>query len=108
MDCREYDMRTKGLAKERVLVKSDQEASIVELQTQIAKRREYADYGIGTGIENSKVGDSNSNGTIERAIRDVGNQVRTFRSALESKVGKKLHLSMTIVPSMIRHAAYVS
>ena len=56
------DMRTVGLAKERVLVKLDQEESIVELQTQIAKRREYVDYGIETGIENSKVGDSNPNG----------------------------------------------
>ena len=90
-----------------MLVKSDQEASIVELQTQTAKRREYVDYGIGTGIEHSKVGDSNSNGKIERAIRDVGNQVRTLRSALESTFGRKLNLSMAIVPWMIRHAAYI-
>ena len=65
------DMCTIGMARERVVIKSDQEAAIVELQTEIAKRRNYADYGIGTGLENSKVGDSNSNGKIERAIRDL-------------------------------------
>ena len=101
------DMRTVGLANERVLVKSDQEASIVDLQLGIAKRREYADYGVGTGIENSKVGDSNSNGKIERAIRDVGNLVRTLRSALETKIGAKLNLSMAVIPWLIRHAAYI-
>ena len=101
------DMRTVGLARERVLVKSDQEASIVEMQLEIAKRRDYADYGVGTGIENSKVGDSNSNGKIERAIRDVGNMVRTLRSALEANIGKKIALSMTVVPWLIRHAAYL-
>ena len=81
------DMCTVGMARERVIVKSDQEASIVELQLAIAKRRNYEDYGVGTGVENSKVGDSNSNGKIERAIRDVGNMVRTLRSALEEKIG---------------------
>ena len=101
------DMRTVGLANERVLVKSDQEASIVDLQLGIAKRREYVDYGVGTGIENSKVGDSNSNGKIERAIRDVGNLVRTLRSALETKIGAKLNLSMAVIPWLIRHAAYI-
>ena len=100
------DLRTIGLAKERVIVKSDQEASIVELQGEVAKKRGYEDYGIGTGIENSKVGDSNSNGKIERANRDVGNLVRTLRSAIEEKIGQKLTLADSILPWMIRHAAY--
>ena len=34
------DMRTVGLANERILVKPDQEASIVDLQLGIAKRRD--------------------------------------------------------------------
>ena len=42
-------------------MKSHQEVSIVELQLEIAKRRDYADFGVGTGVENSKVGDSYSN-----------------------------------------------
>ena len=84
------DMATIGMAKERVVVKSDQEASIVEMQLEVARKRGFGDYGAGTGVENSKVGDSDSNGKIERAIRDVGNMVRTLRSALESNTGSKI------------------
>ena len=73
----------------------------------MAKKRGYEDYGIGTGIENSKVGDSNSNGKIERAIRDVGNLVRTLRSATEEQIGQTMTLAELIVPWMIRHAAYL-
>ena len=101
------DMSTVGMARERVIVKSDQEPAIVELQLEIAKKRGYGDYGIGTGIENSKVGDSDSNGKIERAIRDVGNMVRTLRSDLESRLGKNITLNMNIVPWIIRHASYL-
>lgn len=61
------DLGTIGMANERIILKSDQEASIVELQSEIARRRPT----VGTGMEQSKVGDSNSNGKIERAIRDV-------------------------------------
>ena len=78
----------------------------MEMQLQIARKRGFEDYGVGTGLENSKVGDSNSNGNIERATRDVGNIVRTLRSALESKIDKKIHMSMNIVPWLMRHAAY--
>ena len=84
------DLCTVGMARERIVVKSDQESSIVELQLEIAKLRGFGDYGVGTGVENSKVGDSDSNGKIERAIRDVGNMVRTLRSALEFKIGCKI------------------
>ena len=92
------DMNTIGMARERVVIKSDQEAAIVELQSEVARKRGFADYGVGTGIENSKVGDSDSNGKIERAIRDVKNMVRTMRSALESKIDQKITLKWKIVP----------
>ena len=95
------------MARERVIIKSDQEASIVELQTEIARKRGFEDFGVGTGIENSKVGDSDSNGKIERAIRDVKNLVRTLRSSLESRIGQKITLGSSIVPWLIRHAAYL-
>ena len=97
------DIVTVGMAKERIIVKSDQEASIVELQGEIAKRRN----SIGTGLENSKVGDSNSNGKIERAIRDVENMIRTLRSALSASIGEPIKLNMAIVPWLVRHAAYI-
>ena len=72
------DLNTSGMGKNKIIVKTDQVASVVELQTEIARRR----VDVGTISENSKVGDSNSNGIVERAIRDVGNMMRTLKSAL--------------------------
>ena len=78
------DMCTLGMVKERVAMKSDQEVSIVELQIAVAKRG-YGDHSVGAGVENSKVGDSDANGKIERAMLDVGNMVRTLRSTLTAR-----------------------
>ncbi len=97
------DLNTIGMGNHRIIVKTDQEASIVEMQSEIARRRSDA----GTSLENSKVGDSNSNGKVERAIRDVGNMVRTLKSALTENANMTMNLDMNIVPWMVRHAAYL-
>ena len=97
------DMDTVGLAQERVITKTDQEASIIQLQHEIARQRK----DVGTAIENSRVGDSDSNGKIERTIREVKGMIRTFRSDLEEKIGQELRLDSPIVPWIVRHAAYV-
>ena len=98
------DLSTVGLAGERIIIKSDQEASIAELQNEIARRRGSP----GTGIENSKVGDSNSNGKIERAIRNVANMIRTIRSSLSASIGEEVKLGWSIVPWIVRHAFTLS
>ena len=97
------DLGTVGLTQERIIAKSDQEASIVQLQHEIAKLRK----GVGTGIENSRVGDSDSNGMIERGIREVKGMTRTLRCHLEEKLNKDIKLTDPIVPWMVRHAAYI-
>ena len=97
------DIETVGLANERIITKTDQEASIVQLQQEVARQRKEA----GTALENSRVGDSDSNGKIERNIREVKGMIRTFRCAIESKTGKEVRLDDPIVPWMVRHAAYV-
>ena len=99
------DLTAFGYSSVDLLVKSDQEPAIIELQGEIASKRGYEDYGVGTGIENSKVGDSNSNGKIERAIQDVAKLVRTLRSALEAKLNTKVMLNAPVVPWLIRHGA---
>ena len=70
------DLDTCGLDGCRIVLKSDQEPSIVEVQNKIAELRRQA-HSHGTIIENSKVGDSNSNARIERAIQELGGLVRT-------------------------------
>ena len=78
-----WDMETVGLQGERVLVKSDQEASITDLGREIATLRGAH----GTGMDEFRVGDHNSNATIEQAVQEVEGMTRTLRSALESKIG---------------------
>ena len=59
------DLETVGIQNYRVILKNDGEAAILEVQREIAKRRsEY-----GSAIENSKVGDSNSNATMRERPR---------------------------------------
>ena len=97
------DIESVGLANERIITKTDQEPAIVQLQQEVAKQRKEA----GTALENSRVGDSDSNGKIERAIREVKGLIRTFRCDIEGKTGKTVKLSDPIVPWIVRHAAYV-
>ena len=97
------DIETVGLSKERIISKTDQEPSIVQLQQEVATRRKDG----GTALENSRVGDSDSNGKIERAIRDVKGMIRTLRSSVEEKTGKTIRLDAAIVPWIIRHSAYI-
>ena len=50
------DMETIGMSNERIILKSDQESSVVDVAKGIARGRQH----YGTAIEHSKVGDSNS------------------------------------------------
>ena len=61
----------------------------------------------GTALEDSKVGDSNSNGKVERAIQDLKGLVRTLRAWLEHKTGSKIALEDPIVPWIVRHAGFL-
>ena len=85
------DLDTCGLDGCRLVLNSDQEPSIVEVQHAIKDARGKA-HSHGTAIENSKVGDSNSNARVERAIQELGGLVRTVTSALESRHGQKIPL----------------
>ena len=98
------DLETVGLKNERIVLKSDQEPAMVDVLKEIQKSRE-CDYG--SALDNSRVGDSDSNGTIENAIGSFAGVARTLRIALEEKVNSKLSASDPIIPWLIRHAAHV-
>ena len=97
------DMETIGLAQEKIILKADQEVSMTDVQKAIVKARA----GHGTALEQSRVGDSNSNGRVERSIQDLKGLIRTLRSATEEKTGEKIHLEDPIVPWMVRHAGHL-
>ena len=70
------DLETVGLRNERVIVKTDQETSANDIAREVAKNRseEY-----GTGLDNSAVGASDTNATVERAVRHISNEDRLDR-----------------------------
>ena len=89
-----------------MVVKSDQEPSIIEVQKEIAEFRRKAGVG-GTALENPRVGDSQSNGRVERAIEELGGLIRTHKAGLKSRLGHKILLTHPTVPWMIKHAASI-
>ena len=60
-----------------------------------------------TGFEDSRVGGSNSNGKIERMIREVKGFIRTFRAGLQEEIGSVVALDAPIALWIIRYAGYV-
>ena len=59
------DLETVGLANERIIIKAVQENSITDVQRAVVRlRKDYA-----TCIEQSRVGDSNSNVKVEGRFR---------------------------------------
>ena len=99
------DLATCGMDHNMIIVKSDQEPIIKELQEGIARQRRQ-DGAVGTILENSRVGDSVSNGRTERAIQEVAGLLRTLKFALEERTGgSKIGLDHLVVPWMAKHAA---
>ena len=64
-----------------VRIKSDQEPAIVDIQRAVIAKRG----NVFTILVNSPVGDSQSNGRVENAIKKVRNMVKTILSSLESR-----------------------
>ena len=98
------DLETVGLREDRIIIEDDQEPAIIDVSKETATNRGGR---FGTALDNSRVGDSDGNGTIERAIQDVEGQCRTMRSALEENIGNKITLRSAITPWLIRHAGYL-
>ena len=83
--------------------KSDQERSMVAVYNEVAKMR--APYKLVP--EHSPKGDSQSNGSIERANRSVKGQMRVLLFALEANIKKKIDLRHPVIAWMVTHAGYV-
>ena len=55
-------------------------------------------------IEPSPVGESQSNGFIERAVRSVEEIVRTHKLALESRLGERIAIDHPAIAWLIEHS----
>ena len=75
------DIEELGYGGAPVRIKSDQEPAIVDVQRTVIAKRGNAP----TILVNRPVGDSQSNGRVEHAIKEVRNVVKTILSSLESR-----------------------
>ena len=100
------DIDSSGFDKARLFVKNDQEPAIKEVQDELSRRRKEM-RAMGTAEENSRVGDSSSNGRVERCIQELGGQVRTLKVALEDRLQTRIPLSHPITHWIIKHAASI-
>ena len=88
----------------RMILKSDQEPSILALLE--AVKRELGE-ACEIVPEQSPVGEHQSNGQVENAIRIVQAQVRTMRIGLQSRYRRRIKADHPIMPWLIHHAAFV-
>lgn len=100
------DVATVGVQDGRLVVKSDQEESVKELQEEILKLRTKR-HGAATALENSRLGDLNSNAKVERAVQEVMGVTRALKMALEERTKGAIHLDHPVVPWLVRHSTQV-
>ena len=110
-----------------MILKSDQEPAMIALQKEVRKelwkevieimnqvkqtRDATEDQGNNPGgvviLENSPVGESQSNGSVEHAIKEVQQQIRKLKMQLEQNMAQKISNDSPIWPWIIQYAAQV-
>ena len=89
-----------------MVLKSDQEAAMKAVLKSVRSHRgiDTVWENTQTMLEHSPVGDSQSNGLVERTIQTVKGQVRTLKSALESHLGRKIPADWAVMTWLVEHA----
>ena len=87
------DLEALGLNGPQLAVKCDQEPAIIEVQQELKRKRDESGRQ-RTLLEHSRLGDSDSNGRIERAVGEAAAMMRTLRSSLEETFYNQCQLSI--------------
>jgi hypothetical protein len=90
------------LGCKKVILKADNEPAMHTLQEEVKKQRQDE-----TLLENSPVGESQSNGVAERAVQAAGEHIRVVTLALENKVGIRFLVVRPVTSWIAKHAADV-
>ena len=100
-------IRECGHEMSKITLKTDQEPAILDLVENVTRFR--AALGAeGTVPENSPTYSHQANGVIERGVQTVEGIIRTLRSALEERMGRKLEIGDAIWPWLVECASYLS
>ena len=86
----------------RIVIKSDQEPALNELLRAVKAERPEE---LETQPEESPVGESKSNGEIERAIQTVQGQVRTIKLSVQKRYGCNIREDHPIWPWLVMYSA---
>ena len=87
------------LGHQKVVLRSDQEPAILDLINGVIETRQDP-----TIPQNSPVGESQSNGLVERAVRSANDQIRILRLALQKRVGCQVPPNHPLMTWIVRHA----
>ena len=86
---------------QKVILQSDQEPSIIDV-----KQKAGAHIPTEIVYEESPVGDSNANGSIERANQTIQGQIRAIKDYTERQIGATIGLDSSVLKWLVRHAAW--
>lgn len=92
-----------GDVGEKVIIRNDQEPSIQYFIKDLAEGHEEG----RTLLEESPVGSSGSNGSVERGVQWMEGHIRVLLLSLEARIGKKVDPRMPIVAFIPEYAAYL-
>ena len=90
-----------GYRDSKILYKSDQEPALLDVINLVSTSR-----AAPMVPEQSPVGDSQGNGSIENAVEQVKGAIRRIKSNLESRLGKRLPLRHLAMPWLVQHACF--
>ena len=93
------------LGHNRVTLRYDTEPAIEALAREIGQARQE---GSQTVPERLPVGESQSDGIIERAVGLVAGQARTLKAALEHRIGVRIQPDARILCWLVEFAAYLT
>ena len=95
------DLEEMGYGGARIILKCDQESPIAAVQQEVIKNRP----DVATVPRHSPVGESQSNGRVENAIRRVQEQVRAFYDQLKARTGVLLGTDHPVFEWLVEWAA---
>ena len=91
-----------GFANYTIYLKNDQEPAIQSVIQGVVKGR-----AAPTLLEESPVGSSQSNGSVENAVSQSEKGVRKLRIALENRYKRKVPLDNDVIPWLVIHQGFV-